>query len=380
MSQRPDLGSGGPGEERILVEYRLTCDGENPEAKACDIALEQTVELPSEAVSPEIEGLVVGRVENLEHEERQVWNATISYPVTAIGTGASQLFSVLFGNISLKTGVLVTNIELPDSLLRFLPGPRFGIEGLRRLSSVTEPRPLLCTALKPMGLSAEGLAELCYQFALGGCDIIKDDHGLVHQRTARFEERVFRCVEAVRRANEETGGNSLYFPNVVSSGPPLEEDLELVRAAGCQGILVSPLVLGLDTVRWIASNGGLAILSHPSLAGAFFHPDHGVSPAVLLGKLFRIVGSDGVIYPNVGGRFALSEADCRAINESLRSRMGSMQPALPVPAGGIDTDLVPRWIERYGADTMFLIGGSLYAKPDLVDATKNLMSALRSHS
>jgi len=362
------------------VRYRLTCNGEDPEAKARDVALEQTVELPAEAISPEIESLVVGILEDLEHHEGQAWNAAISYPVTAIGTGASQLFGVLFGNISLKTGVLVTDVDLPDGLLRFFPGPRFGIGGLRRLTSVSEPRPLLCTALKPMGLSTEGLAELCYQFALGGCDIIKDDHGLANQRTARFEERVFRCLEAVRRANEETGGNTLYFPNVVSGGPALEEDLELVRAAGCRGILVSPLMLGLDTVRWIASNAGLAILSHPSLAGAFFRPDHGVSPAVLLGKLFRIVGSDGVIYPNVGGRFALSEADCRAIDKSLRSQLGSMHPALPVPAGGIDADLVPGWIERYGSDTMFLIGGSLYLKRDLVEATKNLMKALRAYS
>ncbi len=379
MSQPPDPGSSRQNEERILVEYRLTCDGEDPEAKACDIALEQTVELPPEAVSPDIEALMVGRVESLEHDDGEVWSTAISYPVTAVGTGASQLFNLLFGNISLKAGVLVTGVELPDSLLQFFPGPRHGIAGLRRLGSVEEHRPLLCAALKPMGLSAGKLAELCHRLALGGCDIIKDDHGLVNQHTARFEERVFRCVEAVRKANEETGGSSLYFPNVVSSGPALAEDLELVRTAGCEGILVSPLVLGLDTVRWIASNSGLAILSHPSLAGAFFHPHHGVSPEVLLGQLFRVVGSDGVIYPNVGGRFALTEADCEAINQRLRSRMGSILPSCPVPAGGIDTDLVPHWIERYGTDTMFLIGGSLYTKPDLVQATKQLMGALRSN-
>ncbi len=378
MSQEPDFDF-RPADQRILVKYQLRCEGESPEAKARDIALEQTVELPSEAVSSEIEALVVGRIENLEPAEGSIWNAAISFPVAAVGTGASQLFGLLFGNISLKTGVFVTDVELPDRLLRLFPGPRFGINGLRRLASAESDRPLLCTALKPMGLSAESLAELCYGFALAGCDIIKDDHGLVNQPTARFEERVFRCAEAVRSANEETGGHSLYFPNVVSSGPALAEDLELVRAAGCEGILVSPLVVGLDTVRWIAANAGLAILSHPSIAGAFFRSDHGVSPALLLGQLFRVVGSDGVIYPNVGGRFSLSEKDCSAINERLRCQMGSVLPSFPVPAGGIDTEQVPHWIERYGTDTMFLIGGSLYTKPDLVEATRNLVGALRSH-
>jgi len=44
-----------------------------------------------------------------------------------------------------------------------------------------------------------------------GVDLIKDDHSLADQTSAPFAERVERCQEAVVRANDETGGNALYF-------------------------------------------------------------------------------------------------------------------------------------------------------------------------
>ena len=106
-------------------------------------------------------------------------------------------------------------------MLRSFRGPRFGRDGLRERLGVPT-RPLLCTALKPLGLSPEGLAELAYRFALGGIDIIKDDHGLADQNFARFRDRVQRCAEAVARANRETGGRSIYVPNVTA---PFDEIL-----------------------------------------------------------------------------------------------------------------------------------------------------------
>ena len=142
---------------------------------------------------------------------------------------------------------------------------------------------------------------------------------------------------------------------------------------------MSPLLVGLDAVRCLAAPGDLAVMAHPSLAGVFFHDRHGIAPAVLLGELFRVVGSDAVIYPNVAGRFTLSRATCEAINASLRKPLGSLKPAFPVPAGGIDAARVPEWIDRYGVDTMFLIGGSLYAQRDLARAAGDLLDVVRRH-
>ena len=38
--------------------------------------------------------------------------------------------------------------------------------------------------------AADELAEIAYRCALGGADIVKDDHGLANQKTAPFRERL----------------------------------------------------------------------------------------------------------------------------------------------------------------------------------------------
>ena len=365
---------------RLHVTYRISCaDGEDPAAKARDIAYEQTVELPADSVSPAVVARSVGRVETLEPAGDGCWRAVISFDAGLVGAGdVPQLLNLLFGNISLKAGIELTGLEWPRALLDQLGGPRFGIDGLRSLTGV-RARPLLCAAVKPVGLPVEALADICYRFASGGIDIIKDDHSLSDQAVAPFAERVGRCQEAVVRANRETGGTSLYFPNVTGPAAALPERADLARRTGCRGVLVSPLLVGLDAVRCLAAPGDLAVMAHPSLAGVFFHDRHGIAPAVLLGELFRVVGSDAVIYPNVAGRFTLSRATCEGINASLRKPLGSLKPAFPVPAGGIDAARVPEWIDRYGVDTMFLIGGSLYAQRDLARAAGDLLDVVRRH-
>jgi ribulose-bisphosphate carboxylase large chain len=369
--------------DQLRITYQLTCaPGEDPEAKARDIAFEQTVELPPECVPPEIAARVVGRVEALEPLDREGrtgrggrgerWRAVIAYDPAAVGTEVPQLLNLLFGNISMKSAILVTGVEWPAPLLRSLGGPRFCIPGVRELCGVSQ-RPLLCTALKPVGLSAAQLAELCYRFALGGIDIIKDDHNLADQRTAPFRERVARCQEAVMKANVATGGRSVYFPQLARGSPAIQDELAVARAAGCRGVMVSPVIVGLDTVRGIA---GMAVFAHPSMSGVFFQPDHGILPEVLYGELYRIVGSDGVIYTNAGGRFDVSEATCDAINANLRKALGSLRPAFPVPGGGVDVARAPYWIERYGVDTILLIGGSLYAQGDVTAASRRLLDTI----
>jgi ribulose-bisphosphate carboxylase large chain len=362
----------------LRVTYHLACSSRAAVAKARDLAFEQTVELSEKAVAPEIAARSVGRVESVEPLGRGRSRAVVSFDPVVVGGDLPQLLNLLFGNISLKTGILIAGIEWPDELLAALGGPRLGIAGVRELTGL-RGRPLLCTALKPLGLSAAELAGRAYLFARAGVDLLKDDHSIGDQAFAPFRERVERCQEAVARANREAGRNTLYFPNVTGGLPALFERAEFARQAGCRGAIVNALPAGLGAVGAIAA-AGLAVMSHPSLAGAFFHADHGIAPSVLLGDLFRVAGSDAVIYPNVGGRFTFSEATCVAINARLRQPLGIMSPAFPVPAGGIEAARVPHWIERYGVDTIFLVGGSLYGQPDLAAAAGRLVEAVRRHS
>ena len=83
---------------------------------------------------------------------------------------------------------------------------------------------------------------------------------------------------------------------------------------------------------------------------------------------------------NTGGRFDFPQAVCDAINSKLRQPLGPVRPAFPVPGGGVDPKRASYWIERYGVDTILLVGGSLYAQGDLVAASRRLVEAIRRHA
>lgn len=363
--------------ERMQVDYLLTCQAdEDADTKARGIALEQTVELPDDCVPDAIRERLVGRVERLDALPQRRFHCTISFDSALVGGELTQLLNTLFGNISLKDGILLTDIRWPDSVLETIGGPALGMDGLRRITGVPKDQGLLCTALKPVGLDARALAERAYAFALGGMDIIKDDHGVANQLDAPFADRLAACQDAVIRANAETGGNSLYFPNVTAPWPVLEERLQAAKNAGCKGVLISPWITGLDAMRWARDRFGLALMAHPALTGSHFRPDHGISPELLLGDLFRLAGADASIYPNTGGRFGFSLATCESINHRLRYTLGDLSAAAPTPGGGMDAARAPGWLEQYGADTILLIGGSLYQQRDLTRATITLREAI----
>lgn len=359
----------------LRATYHLRSDSKaDAAAKAADVAREQTVEVP-EGTAPAVEARLVGRIETLEPDGDGRWRVVIAYDPVIVGDDVTELFNLLFGNISMKPAVRLIDLAFPETMLRALPGPRFGIPGIRELCGAAR-RPLVCTATKPLGLDARALAELCFRFARAGADIVKDDHNLADQPSAPFRERVERCQEAVERANRETGGRTLYFPNVTGTLTDLAERVERVQRAGCRGVLVNLLPQGVDAARAVGARG-LAVLAHPTMSGAFFGTDHGIAPDVLYGLLYRVIGSDGVVYTNVGGRFSYFTLElCQAINRRLRAPLGPIRTAFPVPGGGVDAARIAQWIDLYGNDTMFLIGSSLLRAPDLEAATRRVVDAV----
>ncbi len=361
--------------ERFTVGYRLLADNEaEARTTARGICLEQTVEVPAELLADDdIRGHVVGRIETLGAAGLGRFDVAISYAVESAAGELTQLLNVIFGNTAMQPGIRVLHLDLPASLLQHFSGPRFGRDGLRALLGVST-RPLLGTALKPMGLPALALADLAHKLALGGIDIIKEDHGLTDQPFAPFAERVQRCAEAVARANRQTGCRSLYIPNITAPSDQIVDRARKAKDWGAGGIMVAPGLVGWDTMRVLAQDDALAlpILSHPAWLGTFaMSPDHGIAHRVIYGQLPRMAGADGTIFVNYGGRFSFSPADCRSIVEAAGQDLDSLKSIFPIPAGGMDLGRLPEMAEFYGTEAVFLIAGGLYAHgPDLVKSCR----------
>ncbi|HXX57989.1 MAG TPA: RuBisCO large subunit C-terminal-like domain-containing protein [Thermodesulfovibrionales bacterium] len=357
-------------DKRITVTYVITAPSHDIEKVSEEIALEQTVEVPRSVVREErIFDEIVGKVISIEKTgsgDISRYLVRIAYPEIVTGFQVPQFMNLLYGNISFKPGIKITGINFSKDFVRAFRGPKFGIEGIRKDAGVFG-RPLIATALKPIGTSADQIGAFCYRFSLSGIDIIKDDHGLVDFPFCGFRERVSRCMEAVAKAEGKTGKRALYFPNVTDSFERIMKNIEFGLEAGVGGFLVSPFLVGPDTVRYIAGCDWIdkPLMSHPSFSGNLFtHGDQGISPEVILGKFFRLIGVDCSVYPNFGGRFHFDRETCSAIAHSLTDDQYHLKRSFPTPAGGMHLDTIAETARFYGEDVILLVGGSLYSRSD----------------
>jgi len=353
----------GMSGERFRVVYHLSGDEADARKKAETICIEQTVEFPAELVPEgDIRDHIFGQIESLNPLDNGKHEAVISFADEISGFDLVQFLNVVFGNISILPGIRVERMDLSEGILKAFKGPRFGKDGWRDLLGVQD-RPLLATALKPMGLNAAELADMAYKFAIGGMDIIKDDHGLANQHFSPFEERVQRCAEAVAKANQETGGNCQYMPNISGPADVVIDRARFAKRAGAGSYLVCPGLVGFDTMRQLAEDPStdLPIMSHPSYYGSMVtSPDNGMSHYALYGQLQRLAGADASIYPNFGGRFSFSKDECRSIVAGCEVEMGDIKPIFAAPGGGMTMERVPEMREVYGQEVIYLIGGGLH--------------------
>ncbi|MBI1386992.1 MAG: cupin domain-containing protein [bacterium] len=366
----------------LRATYDLTCDATEVEGFSKDIAYEQTVEVPESLVPPEIRDRVVGKIQSITpiSESPAAFRTVIDYPASHIGGQWPQLLNLIYGNISLKKNIRLTGLEFPDSFLSTIYGPNYGIDGIRKRLGVYG-RPLLSTALKPYGSKPEVFAEMAKKFALGGGDLIKDDHNLHEDSFDDFTRRALMCRDAVLEAEKTTGRPTLYFPNVMAPVEELERALAFLHREGFFGILISPFAVGLDMFRYLVEKYPICYMAHPSFTGAHFFDDrHGIAHGVFLGTMFRMLGADVSIFPNYGGRFSFTRQDCHDICDRLREPLGDLASAFPAPAGGMKFDNIPTMSADFGVETVYLIGGALIGySSDLTESTQAFMAKVREH-
>jgi ribulose-bisphosphate carboxylase large chain len=355
---------------RFLVRYSLTGTKKEALQKADNICIEQTIEFPYELVTKRhIKKNIVGRIESFKKSGSK-FMAEISYLDSTAGNEFTQFLNVVFGNSSIKPGIRVEKLIPSKSILSIVKGPRFGISGIRKLTGIYN-RPLLCSALKPMGVSVDELADMAYKFALGGIDIIKDDHGLANQPFSPFEKRVKAVCSAVKKANKVSGGTTLYAPNVTADGDETVRRAKFAKKAGAKSLIISPGLAGLEVMRKIAQDDSIAlpVFYHPAFHGSFVvNPDSGFSHYAFFGQLMRMCGADLIIFPNFGGRFSFSKEECASIAVGCRDTLGSLEPVMTGPGGGMTIDRISEIHKFYGKDAVFLMGGGLFAMgPNITD-------------
>ncbi|HEX7069566.1 MAG TPA: RuBisCO large subunit C-terminal-like domain-containing protein, partial [Rhodothermales bacterium] len=319
----------------LRVTFRVDAAPADVQRLVESVLLEQTVETPADVAvrAPFVRDNMMGRIEDVRPASDGAFEAVLDLPTITASVDVAQFLNVLFGNASLHERVSLVDFDAPEALLERFPGPRFGVGGIRERFGVFG-RPLTCSAIKPVGLDVPHLAALCRTMALGGVDVIKDDHYLANHPTSPFRERVAACQRVVDEVSAARGRSVVYCPNLSGTPDAVRRQWEFARECGVRAVMVAPMLLGLPSFyELIQRHIDVPVLVHPSFAGSTR-----IGADTLIGKLLRLFGGDAVIFANYGGRFSYDAEVCAAIARRLREPWHHVAPSMPVPAGGMTVE------------------------------------------
>lgn len=291
----------------------------------------------------------------------------IAYPIQNLTPEIPALLTTIFGKLSMDGAIKLVDLELPELFVQRFPGPKFGIEGVRNLLGVYN-RPLLMSIFKScIGYDTETFADLFYQQAIGGVNLVKDDEIFFEDSYAPFIERIQACQKAAERAEEKTGQKVLYAANLTGPVTELIDKAKRAVEAGASALLLNVLAYGYDVLHRLAAEPEvqIPIMAHPALSGALYAaPQYGIASHIVLGKLMRLAGADLVLYPSPYGSVAMERSETLKITHELRDQKAGLKTALPVPSAGIHPGLVPQLYKDLGNDQVINAGGGIHGHPD----------------
>lgn len=291
---------------------------------------------------------------------------TIAYPDVNYSRDLPALLVTMFGKLSMDGRIKLMDIEWSDTFKQAFPGPKFGLDGVRKLVDVHD-RPLLMSIFKSViGYDLPALGEQFRQQALGGVNIIKDDEILFENPLTPIERRVKACMEAADSVSQQTGQRLLYAVNL--TGPTFKLRDQALRAieAGANAFLFNVLAYGYDVLHALSSDPDISvpIAAHPAMAGSMYpSPHHGIAAQLLLGKLMRLAGADLVLFPSPYGSVTMPAEDTFAIRDALTQPDMALLRSFPVPSAGIHPGIVPLIIRDFGTDVIVNAGGGIHGHP-----------------
>ena len=354
-----------PKESDVICDFYVEPEDISMEEAAGGVAAESSIGTWTELTTekPYVEELAA-HVFSIEGN-----NIKIAYPVDLFEPrNFPNILSSVAGNVfGLRAlrNLRLNDIRLPNKIIGSFKGPKYGIEGIRRLLEVHD-RPLVGTIIKPkLGLRTIDHAKVAYEAWVGGCDIVKDDENLSSQAFNPFEDRVKKTLESRDEAEQETGEKKVYMVNITAETEEMLKRAELVAKNGGEYVMVDILTCGFAALQTLRDRDfDLVIHAHRAGHAAFTkNPKHGISMQVIA-RVARTIGVDQLhIGTAVGKMFETREEvaeNCRALREELHH----MKTVLPVASGGLHPGLVPALIDFFGKDFAIQAGGGIHGHVD----------------
>ncbi|MDR3225278.1 MAG: transcriptional regulator [Clostridiales Family XIII bacterium] len=292
----------------------------------------------------------------------------VAFPTVNFGPDFPMMFTTLFGNdASTSTQAKLVELRMPKAFAEGFGGPNLGPAGVRRATGVYG-RPLLMSMIKPCtGLTPEAGAEIFYNAAIGGLDIVKDDELLGDASFSPVVARVNAYEKAADRVYEKTGHRPLYIVNITGHTASLIERARAVIDAGAKGVMASCAAVGYSAFRGLANylkDKNVLLMGHYASTGMLFEgPLSGMGSHLAVGRFPRLAGADLMMINTPYGGYPLRYEKYMKTVHHLTLPFYDIKPTLPVIGGGVHPGLTEQFIEELGSDIMLAAGGAVHGHP-----------------
>ena len=311
------------------------------------------------------------------HNDYQSGEVTIGFQLDTFDmeAGITSILSMLAGNLfglGALRNIRWLDVEFPRSIAEHFPGPKFGIEGVRKILGTDKGefpnRPHVGTIVKPkMGLTAKEWAEVAYEAAIGGVDFIKDDENLSNQHFCPIEDRTVAVLEKMDQVKEETGRKVIHAVNVTAKHDVMWRRIERAIDNGAQCLMIDVILTGYQELAQMAADPGvkLPIHVHRTMHAAFTrNPLHGIS-MLPVAKIVRLAGGDQLHIGSYGQGKMDTDLDLELkLKESLLNDMYEFKQVFPVASGGLYPAKIPNLVKYGGNNIILQAGGGIHGHPD----------------
>ncbi len=363
-----------PGDIRRVAEFMageqssgtfVAIPGETPELKARVAAQVTRLDLIDETDTPSLPSARL----NTTNARFKRAHVTLSWPLDTLGPSLPNLMATVAGNLfELKpvTGLRLLDIRLPHEFSAAYPGPRFGVEGTRRLADV-HGRPLIGTIIKPsVGLGPQETAAVVDDLCRAGIDFIKDDELQADGPACPFDQRVEAVMRVIDRHADRTGRKAMFAFNLTGDLDQMRRRHDTLLKHGATCMMASLNSVGLVGTIELARFGQLPIHAHRNGWGYLSrHPMLGWS-YVAWQKIWRLAGADHMHVNGIGNKFAEEDESCIASARACLAPMFADKPCtvMPVFSSAQSPRQAPATYEGLGStDLIVTAGGGIMAHP-----------------
>ena len=298
----------------------------------------------------------------------------------SIANMSSSIIGNVFGFKALKA-LRLEDMRIPPHYVKTFQGPAHGIVMEREYLNKFG-RPLLGATVKPkLGLSARNYGRVVYEALRGGLDFTKDDENINSQPFMRWRDRFVHCMEAVKKAETETGEVKGHYLNVTAATmEDMYERADFAREIGSIIVMID-LTVGYTAIqsmaKWARRNGVLLHLHRAGHSTYTRQKAHGVNFRVIA-KWMRLAGVDHIHAGTVVGKLEGDPLAVQGYYETLRCDKAEPDPRLglyfeqdwastpgvmPVASGGIHAGQMHQLLDHLGEDVILQFGGGTIGHP-----------------